>query len=223
MHLAWSWAVAANQRRFRNSCCWCSQELQLEEGWKTRCGGIKLKCGRAHRLSHSRWWKVIKVKDVFMYKKVLTNLFVTTCYAEQQEKQTQIQKQARKIKDEKKSAEMSNTRKDKTSRRRFRQLTDPSHLSFFVMLQKINVGKTKDVCYRENPQRMKKIQHILRINSTNVYKRLMLCCHILSIKLFGVQSQCKEKNRLNRKRTWPNSRANATLIKLKIKDKISTI
>lgn len=162
-----------------------------------------------------------------MYKKLLTNLFVTTCYAEQQEKQTQIQKQARKIKDEKKSAEMSNTRKDKTSRRRFRQLTDPdnlpSHLSFFVMLQKINVGKTKDVCYRENPQRMKKIQHILRINSTNVYKRLMLCCHILSIKLFGVQSQCKEKNRLNRKRTWPNSRANATLIKLKIKDKISTI
>lgn len=125
MHLAWSWAVAANQRRFRNSCCWCSQELQLEEGWKTRCGGIKLKCGRAHRLSHSRWWKVIKVKDVFMYKKLLTNLFVTTCYAEQQEKQTQIQKQARKIKDEKKSAEMSNTRKDKTSRRRFRQLTDP--------------------------------------------------------------------------------------------------
>lgn len=93
-------------------------------------------------------------------KKLLTNLFVTTCNAELQEKQTEIQHKAGKIKDEKKSEKMSNTRKTKQAQTQIqatRRPPDnlPSHLSLFVMLQKRIVEKPKTFAIKKIPKRMR--------------------------------------------------------------------
>lgn len=191
MYSAWSGAVAANQRRLRNRKLPPPLLARASIRRGRDVGGIKLNCGRAHRLSHSWWWKVIKVQVVFIYKVLLTNRFVTTCSAERWEKLSELKTGDKTRKDEKKSAR----RCQRHERPENKQLSDPQitsrHLSFCLWGFKRGLWEKTRVFGARKSRRTRKAANQNQLQQLD-RSQMLLCWFVW---LFGVKGQtyCSEQ------------------------------